>query len=268
MPSHQAKAHAAAVPPRQKQSRYTPPKTSPLKLLQSRLVSMDADAVLIGAHLVVLLTSLVSMAFGATFMYRLGLLALGGIQGFAVWQAVQKEGGKISWPLLQEPALPYLLLSVVLLFLTRRALFPLQLALCIHTVLGILRIAVNSSRIKDHPALRVQSGQLKETLKVVEPRVLGMASHLELAAVPMSFLNAILGRASLLLPVFVWQFVRFLMFTQPRMGLAWGQWKSQAQHVINIAASHPSCPPAVRPVLLMLKEKLFPSPAPANGKSN
>lgn len=133
-----------------------------------------------------------------------------------------------------------------------------------HSGLALLKSAAQNSAAASHPGLKAQSQQIKEIVRVAEPKALAIASHLELLSVPWSVLKALSGAQGLLLPVFVLQFVRFQLLTQSRMQAAWAAWCKTAVAGLEWAEKQPGVPPNVRAVLLRTKEQLSAGPKPAS----
>lgn len=107
-----AKQHAAPTP--------APKGAAALsqKALQSRLRQVDPATLTMFAHLLVLVTGLISGIFGMRLFYKVGLVALAGINGDAMVKAWMGNGKKLGVEMVKEPALPYLLLSVLLFWFT------------------------------------------------------------------------------------------------------------------------------------------------------
>lgn len=141
-----------------------------------------------------------------------------------------------------------------------------------HSGLALLKSAAQNTAAAAHPGLKAQSQQLKEVVRVAEPKALALASHLELLSVPWAVLKALSGAQSLLLPVFVVQLVRFQLLTQSRMQLAWAAWSKTAVTGLGWLEAQPGVPPTVRAVLLRTKEQLSatsakPTAAPTTAKA-
>ncbi len=244
----------ASHPARQKNSRYTQPKPNLSKILKGRWDRVDLTTVLMAGHLIVLVTSLLTATlFTSRFLYKTGLLALIGIHGAACFKAYKANGRKFNFELVKEPALPYLLLAAMLFYLTRLPLFPLSVSFLLHSGLALMKTANSNAAAMNHPNFKGQAKQLSESLKIFDPQIQRLASHFELLAVPWSFIAGIRGSQSLLLPVFMVQFVRFLMVTQERMESAWKVWNKMAVQAVEWVEAQPAVPPSVRAVLLKTK---------------
>jgi len=224
--------------------------------LSRRLAQMDPSTLTMGAHLLVLLASLLSGLFGFRWIYKIGLVVMGGMYGKDVWGAWKRNGRKVGLELAKEPAMPPFILTVLLWWFTQRPLFPLQLTFALHAALGLFKTAVASPVAASHPGFKLQTAQMKEALRMGEPVLLGIASHLELLAVPWSVLSAVSGSQGLLLPVFVLQYVRFLQLTQVRMQRAWAIWLAKGVTGLSWAEKQPGLPSAVRAVLLQTQAAL------------
>lgn len=114
-----------------KPSRYTGPKPNLSKALHSRMNQVDPATLVSSAHLVVVLTSLLASVFNLRWLYKLGLLCLVGVHGWSMYGAWKANGRKVGLELAQQPALPYLLLAILLCWFTRVAL--LRNCLIFHT---------------------------------------------------------------------------------------------------------------------------------------
>lgn len=143
----------------------------------------------------------------------------------------------------------------------------LQIALGLHSGLALLKAAANNQAAAAHPGFRAQTAQLKEVLRVSEPNILAISSHLELISVPWSVIKALSGAQSLLLPIFTIQLVRFLQLTQPRMQAAWKTWCDLAITGVSWAERQPGVPPSVKALLLQTKAALSPKSSPAAEKT-
>lgn len=226
------------------------------KALQSRLRQMDPVTLTMFAHLLVVVTGLLSGIFGLRLFYKLGLVALTGLNGDAVFRAWKANGKKVGLEMAKDPAVPYLLLGGLLFWFTRLPLMPLQFAFALHSGLSLLKMASSSPTAMAHPAYKTQAKQLQDGLRLMEPQLLAIASHLEILAVPWSVLKALTGSQSMLLPLFVLQFVRFLQLTQPRMQAAWKSWREVGVRAASWAESQPGVPESVRTVLQNTKTAL------------
>lgn len=135
-------------------------------------------------------------------------------------------------------------------------LVALQFAFVVHSGLSLLKLASNSPTALTHPTYKTQAKQLQDGLRLIEPQFLAIASHFEILAVPWSVLKALTGSQSMLLPLFVLQFVRYLQLTQPRMQEAWKGWCEAGSKAAGWAEAQPGLPESVRTVLKKTKAAL------------
>lgn len=263
MPVNQPGRHHKAAPKNAAQHPAAAPKGAAAlsqKALQSRLRQVDPATLTMFAHLLVVVTGLISGIFGFRLFYKLGLVAMIGLNGDAMFRAWKANGKKVGVELAKEPALPYLLLAALLFWFTRSPLMPLQFAFALQSALSLLKLASNSPTAMSHPAYKTQAKQLQDALRLAEPQFLSIASHFEILSVPWSVVKALSGSQSMLLPLFVLQFVRFLQLTQPRMQGAWKGWCDAGVKAAGWAEAQPGIPEPVRVVLRNTKAALSPKP--------
>lgn len=275
MPAPNTATNGNAASGKSKASRYTPPKTSISKLLKAKvgqLKQVNQATVALGCHMYALATLVLTGLFGfGGFFYRSGLLVLAGVNGSSAWAAYKAQGGRLSGEMFKAHAAPYTILCCFAWLLTSRPLMPLQLALAVHSALAILKALSASPRFATAVLSSVpqaakapaeqQAKMVAQAVNNLEPRVLLLASHLEILAVPWAVLSAVRGKQSLLLPVLLVQFVRFLLVTQERTQGAWKAWAAQLEHGLTMLERKEGLPAVIRQYAKVTKGFLLKKPA-------